>query len=64
MFEGLLQGYRAISPEWKKRAPVAGEVFRLYRKLVRREAIPYAEIEPQLLPRRSGSAVAMPANPI
>ena len=48
MIEGLAGGYRAIWTERKQRAPVGQKAFRLYRKLVRRQAVPYAEIENQL----------------
>lgn len=48
MMEGLGQGYRAIWQERKQRAPVAPAIFRLYRELVRRQSVPYLEIESRL----------------
>jgi GT2 family glycosyltransferase len=60
MLKGLLQGYRAIWTERTQRAPASSGVFRLYRELVSRRAVPLARIEGRLprigLPLREGSA--------
>jgi hypothetical protein len=45
MIEGLILGFRMIWPERFHRSPVSRSVFRLYRLLVSRCAMPYSEVE-------------------
>ena len=53
MMEGLGQGYRALWQERRQRSPVSRAVFRLYRELVKREVVPFSEIEGRLPAKRS-----------
>jgi GT2 family glycosyltransferase len=52
MVEGLGQGYGAIWTQRTRRVPVSTPTFRLYRDLVHRRAVPYAEVVGRL-PRPS-----------
>ena len=48
MMQGLGQGYRAIWQERKQRSPVSTATFNLYRELVKRQMVPFSEIENRL----------------
>jgi len=54
MMQGLAKGYAAMWAQRKDRAPVPAAVYRLYRELVRRQAVPYAEIAARLSRERLG----------
>ncbi|HEV3271719.1 MAG TPA: glycosyltransferase [Candidatus Methylacidiphilales bacterium] len=57
MIEGLGRGYYAIWQERNRRSPASPAIFRLYRKLVRRRAVPYLEIEDRLPKARSWTSL-------
>jgi hypothetical protein len=48
MMRGLGQGYRAIWQERKQRSPVSPAAFSLYRELIKRQVVPWSEIEGRL----------------
>jgi glycosyltransferase involved in cell wall biosynthesis len=60
MVQGLALGYRAIWTQSNDRAPVSTAVYRLYRELVRRQAVLYREIEGRL-PREKLDGSAVPS---
>jgi glycosyltransferase involved in cell wall biosynthesis len=48
VFNGFYLGFKEIIRQWNLRKPVTREAYRLYRQLVRRQAVPLKEIESSL----------------
>jgi len=48
MIEGLARGYGAIWSQYRERTPISNSTFRLYRELVRRQIVPYAQVVDRL----------------